>query len=347
MHTLPLPQTERGLWMQAPRKPPSGPRYRKTVTIQATPKRGAPNWSAGGIDTGSPLQCPDLDPTPLESRRHSPAGQISTSDMPSQDLQPRFYLPYCKTSSAKREGKIPPGNWRGQTVERRAQSGAPLRLMWEAPLPEGGSRREALTGRQRYARPWGRGQPGRRINSATGAPFRPVWLPGGRSSQGQGTDPLPERGVPGRSEVPGRPVSMSTSPPSPRKSPKKRLARTSTIASGSWPVPSTSPTNRGDRGGSRKTAEVRREGVHQPEDSQGYTRPVPRWNLISQAEPRKDESGSPGVAPKGATPMFLSFPVFLGLPTWTSYGFQGSDHIPSEVTQKYRLCLAQPSYGLV
>ena len=60
-----------------------------------------------------------------------------------------------------------------------------------------------------------------------------------------------------------------------------------------------------------------------------------------------DKRGSFWVAPKGATPMFPSFPVFWGLPMRPSSCFWRSDHLPSEGPQKYRLYLDRPSYGLV
>ena len=62
---------------------------------------------------------------------------------------------------------------------------------------------------------------------------------------------------------------------------------------------------------------------------------------ILRANPCEEESENSRVVPKGATPMFPSFPIFLGLPIRPSSGFQWSDRLPSEGAQKYRLCLAQ------
>ena len=49
--------------------------------------------------------------------------------------------------------------------------------------------------------------------SETGTPFHPIQTSGVRAAQGRGLDPLPTKGVPGSSEIPGWTDSMSSSSP--------------------------------------------------------------------------------------------------------------------------------------
>ena len=83
------------------------------------------------------------------------------------------------------------------------------------------------------------------------------------------------------------------------------------------------------------------EGQH-PESPPGSTRLMPGWNPIYRDELRwKNESGNTWVAPKGDTPVFPDFSIFLVSLTFPSSVFWLSDHLLSEVDQIYTLCLAQ------
>ena len=57
--------------------------------------------------------------------------------------------------------------------------------------------------------------------SETGTPFHTIQLSGVRAAQGRGLDPLPTKGVPGSSEIPGWPASLSAIPPVLLNLPKK------------------------------------------------------------------------------------------------------------------------------
>ena len=74
---------------------------------------------------------------------------------------------------------------------------------------------------------------------------------------------------------------------------------------------------------------------------------VGRWaDFASRAEPRQEVEVETQEWRLGAIPVSPSFPVFwapIRLPSESGR----SDHLPSGGSQKYRLCLAQPCYGLV
>ena len=62
---------------------------------------------------------------------------------------------------------------------------------------------------------------------------------------------------------------------------------------------------------------------------------------------QKYERGNTWVAPKGATPMFTDFPVFLVPPTSPSSRLWRSDRLPQEGDQNTEYSWLSPFYGLV
>ena len=159
--------------------------------------------------------------TPYQATRNwIPGGRKLTHSRPIQGTHLHLSSPpYSTETSTSKAGIFYPYEWRGPLVAQYESSTAPRRNCEEYQTPERGPQREARTSRQRDVGWRSRGWPGRIIESARDALFRPgrtLWRPPALD-WGYGP-PLTQyspvsRGPPGLSAFPGSGLFHPCAPP--------------------------------------------------------------------------------------------------------------------------------------
>ena len=212
----------------------------------------------------------------------------------------------------------------------------------------GGPRRAALQGRWRDVGWSSMFQPRRRVASAWDAQFHPSRTWPISPAVGQRWSPPPTSAYPVMSGSPCPSASPMKGPPHPCRLSENGPRESQRARSGSLRSPKLPPPTEVAAGRGESTISVRLEksgGRRRHRGPQG-------WCLggtpISRAEPRrKDDSRNPRVEPKGATPVFPDFPVFLVPRLSLLPGFDGLAVFRQRGTKNTGYAWLRPCYGLV